>query len=84
MSEAWALWDTVCGDDRIAMLAEPEAIEPEFRRISALRSASPKVWAATRSTPCIHNSVTFLANHVWAERSISASLGTRPLVVQLP
>jgi toxin-antitoxin system PIN domain toxin len=45
MSEAWALWDKVCADDRIAMLAEPEAIEPEFRRISALRSASPKVWA---------------------------------------
>src|ERR1700730_3021891 len=45
MSEAWALWDKVCADDRIAMLAEPEAIEPEFRRISALRSASPKGWA---------------------------------------
>src|SRR6266576_2925139 len=38
MSEAWA-------DDRIALLAEPEAIEPEFRRFSALRSSSPKVWA---------------------------------------
>jgi uncharacterized protein len=45
MSEAWALWDKVCADDRIALLAEPEAIEPEFRRISALRSSSPKVWA---------------------------------------
>ena len=45
MSEAWALWDKVCADDRIALLAEPEAIEPEFRRFSALRSSSPKVWA---------------------------------------
>ena len=45
MSEAWALWDKVCADDRIALLGEPEAIEPEFRRFSALRSSSPKVWA---------------------------------------
>jgi hypothetical protein len=26
MSEAWALWDKICADDRIALLAEPEAI----------------------------------------------------------
>jgi uncharacterized protein len=45
MSEAWALWDKVCADDRIALLAEPEIIEPEFRRSSALRTWSPKVWA---------------------------------------
>ena len=45
MFEAWALWDKVCADDRIALLAEPEAIEPEFRRFSRLRSSSPKVWA---------------------------------------
>jgi toxin-antitoxin system PIN domain toxin len=45
MSEAWALWDKVRADDRIALLAEPEAIEPAFRRSSALRSSSPKVWA---------------------------------------
>lgn len=45
MFEAWALWDKVCADDRIELLAEPEAIEPEFRRLSALRSSSPKVWA---------------------------------------
>jgi len=45
MAEAWDLWDKVCADDRIALLPEPEAIEPEFRRLSALRSHSPKVWA---------------------------------------
>jgi uncharacterized protein len=45
MAEAWDLWDRVCADDRIAFLSEPEAIEPEFRRLSALRSPSPKVWA---------------------------------------
>jgi uncharacterized protein len=45
MSEAWTLWDKVCDDDRIALLAEPDSIESEFRRLSRLRSASPKVWA---------------------------------------
>jgi uncharacterized protein len=44
-SEAWALWDKVCADDRISLLGEPEAIETEFRRSSALRTSSPKVWA---------------------------------------
>ena len=45
MPKAWGLWDTVCADDRIAFLSEPEAIEPEFRRRSAFRSPSPKVWS---------------------------------------
>ena len=44
MDQAWNLWDQVCADDRIAFLSEPETIEPEFRRRSALRSPSPKVW----------------------------------------
>lgn len=41
----WDLWDRVCADDRVEFLSEPEAIEPQFRRLSALRSPSPKVWA---------------------------------------
>ena len=45
MSEAWALWDRVCADERIVMLTEPESIEREFRRRSNFASASPKVWA---------------------------------------
>jgi uncharacterized protein len=44
MHQAWDLWDKVCADDRIEFLSEPEAIEGEFRRLSALRSPSPKVW----------------------------------------
>ena len=44
MHEAWDLWDKVCADDRIEFLSEPDAIEWEFRRLSALRSASPKIW----------------------------------------
>ena len=45
MKHAWDLWDQVCADDRIAFVSEPEAIETEFRRLSALSSSSPKVWA---------------------------------------
>ena len=42
--EAWGLWDHMCADDRIEFLSEPEAIETEFRRLSSIRSPSPKVW----------------------------------------
>ena len=45
MPEAWDLWDRVCADERIAFLSEPEAIEAEFRRLSAHRRPSPKGWA---------------------------------------
>jgi toxin-antitoxin system PIN domain toxin len=45
MFDAWALWDKVRADDRIALLPEPETIEPEFRRLSAFQSSSTKVWA---------------------------------------
>lgn len=45
MPEAWSLWDKVCADDRVAFVSEPEAMEHEFRRFSAFRSSSPKVWA---------------------------------------
>lgn len=45
MPEAWDLWEKVCADERVAFLPEPETLEPEFRRLSTLRSSSPKVWA---------------------------------------
>ena len=45
MPQAWAVWDEICSDDRIAFLAEPESFETQFRKLSGLRSTSPKVWA---------------------------------------
>ncbi len=45
MSEAWSLWDQIWADTRIAFLAEPDGLEPEFRTRSRLTSRSPKVWA---------------------------------------
>jgi len=44
MHQAWELWDEVCADNRIESLPEPEALEQEFRRLSARQSPSPKVW----------------------------------------
>ncbi len=44
MNEAWDLWDHVCADDRIEIVSEPEAVEREFRKLSPLKSSSPKVW----------------------------------------
>lgn len=45
MSEAWALLDQIYVDERVAFLPEPDAIDREFRRLTSLASASPKVWA---------------------------------------
>jgi len=45
MSEAWALWDQVWADSRMAFLPEPDGLEGEFRVRSRLVSKSPKVWA---------------------------------------
>lgn len=45
MVEAWDLWDKACADDRVAFLSEPEGLEHEFRRSTALLTPSPKVWA---------------------------------------
>lgn len=45
MAAAWDIWDQITADERIAILAEPEDIEPRFREQSQMGSASPKVWA---------------------------------------
>jgi len=45
MSQAWSVWDRIWADDRVSFLAEPEAIEKEFRSRSRLSTRSPKVWA---------------------------------------
>ncbi|MGC2656722.1 MAG: TA system VapC family ribonuclease toxin [Bryobacteraceae bacterium] len=45
MTSAWVIWDQIVSDDRVALLAEPDDLEPEFRRQSRLATPSPKVWA---------------------------------------
>lgn len=42
---AWQAYDRLFEDDRVALLPEPDTLEPEFRALSRSRMASPKVWA---------------------------------------
>jgi toxin-antitoxin system PIN domain toxin len=45
MAEAWAVWDKIWADTRVAFLPEPANLEKDFRAYSRLGSRSPKVWA---------------------------------------
>lgn len=45
MAAAWQIYDQCCADERIAFLAEPEALDPRLRSLSQSRRALPKVWA---------------------------------------
>ncbi len=45
MTQAWALWDKLWADTRIAFLSEPDGLDRPFRHYSRLASPSPKVWA---------------------------------------
>jgi toxin-antitoxin system PIN domain toxin len=42
---AWKAYDRWLGDERVALLPEPAAIEPAFRAYSRRRQAAPKDWA---------------------------------------
>lgn len=45
MDAAWQAYDRLFEDDRVALLPEPDALEPEFRALSRSGAASPKIWA---------------------------------------
>lgn len=45
MSAAWHAYDRLFEDDRVALLPEPDSLDPAFRNLSRSRLASPKVWA---------------------------------------
>jgi predicted nucleic acid-binding protein len=45
MDAAWQAYDRLFEDDRVALLPEPDAVEPKFRELSRSGLASPKVWA---------------------------------------
>ena len=45
MPEAWAAYDSLFGDDRVAYVEEPRGIEPVFRKYARKNHASPKLWA---------------------------------------
>lgn len=45
MAEAWAAYDRLYEDDRVAFLKEPDPLEARFRHHASLKTASPKLWA---------------------------------------
>lgn len=45
MPEAWQTYDRLFEDGRVAIIPEPAGVETQFRRLSSLPTASPKVWA---------------------------------------
>lgn len=45
MDAAWQAYDRLFEDDRVALLPEPDTLEPQFRGLSRSGMASPKVWA---------------------------------------
>jgi uncharacterized protein len=45
MAGAWEIYDQWSADDRVALLPEPEGLDPKFRRLASSRHPSPKVWA---------------------------------------
>jgi toxin-antitoxin system PIN domain toxin len=45
MSAARHAYDRLFEDDRVALLPEPDSLDPAFRKLSRSRVASPKVWA---------------------------------------
>jgi hypothetical protein len=45
MPAAWRVYDALFGDDRVAFVDEPSAIDAGFRHFTRSPNASPKLWA---------------------------------------
>jgi toxin-antitoxin system PIN domain toxin len=45
MTGAWEVYDRCCADERIALLPEPDGLDPRFRALAKSRQPSPNVWA---------------------------------------
>jgi uncharacterized protein len=45
MTEAWSVHDRLFEDDRVGFVTEPPEVEMRFRKYTAHRAASPKLWA---------------------------------------
>lgn len=45
MTEAWAAYDRLFEDERVAFFHEPLSLDTHFRRFASSEQASPKVWA---------------------------------------
>ncbi|MBV8844409.1 MAG: hypothetical protein JO307_16500 [Bryobacterales bacterium] len=45
MRGAWRAYEKLFEDDRVALLAEPQGLDPSFRTQTSAGNASPKLWA---------------------------------------
>jgi toxin-antitoxin system PIN domain toxin len=45
MIQAWAAYDRLFTDDRVAFTAEPAGVESQFRAATSMPHCSPKMWA---------------------------------------
>jgi predicted nucleic acid-binding protein len=45
MPEAWAAYDRLFADDRVAFIDEPREIDGAFRKYARKNHSSPKLWA---------------------------------------
>lgn len=45
MPQAWAAYDGLFGDDRVAFVDEPSGVGDVFRKHARMNHASPKLWA---------------------------------------
>jgi toxin-antitoxin system PIN domain toxin len=57
--EAWEVYDGFLADSRVRVFPELPAIEDLFRTLSAVRQASPKLWADA-----------YLAAHAWSSGAV--------------
>ncbi len=44
MDSAWSTYDAITSDTRVSFEREPDSLDPAFRRLSASRMVSPKLW----------------------------------------
>jgi toxin-antitoxin system PIN domain toxin len=45
MTQAWNAYDRLFEDSRVCLLPEPAQLEEDFRKLTASKASSPKVWA---------------------------------------
>jgi toxin-antitoxin system PIN domain toxin len=45
MKQAWRAYDRLFEDSRVCLLPEPPQLEQDFRKLSAAKTSSPKLWA---------------------------------------
>src|SRR5690242_15776240 len=56
MRQAWQAYDRLFADERVSLLPEPAGLEADFREVTSLKTASPKLWADAYLLAFAHHS----------------------------